>query len=99
MENVTYDDINELKWQDVPIRSVQLISNIDKRKEYITKIKMCYSTVVNPLSNAIERRSFNFSVSDEALTCRIMVEEIKEELYKQDFTDEDIMNIVLENKA
>lgn len=97
MEAVSYDDINELEWPDVPIKSVQLISNIEKRKEYIKKIKMCYQSIINPLSDLVSCRDFNFSVGDENLTCRLMVNELEEELKKQDYTRKDLKEFVMGN--
>lgn len=97
MEAVTYDDINELAWPDVPIKSVQLISNESKRKEYITKIKMCYKKVITPLTDLVSSESFNFSVGDEELTCRLMLNELEEELGKQDYTKQDLTEIVKGN--
>lgn len=89
------NNLDVLAWPDVPIRSVTLISDEEKRVEYIKKIKLCYSRVINVLVGKIKNRNFNFSLSDEELTCRIMVREIMQELYKQNYSKQDMLDIVM----
>lgn len=91
------NNLDALAWPDVPIRSVTLISDKEKRKEYIKKIKLCYSRVINVLVGEIKNRNFNFSLSDEELTCRIMVREIMQELYKQNYTKQNMLDKVMGN--
>lgn len=91
--------IDGLMWADVKLKEIKQINDIKKRKVYAKKIKLCYSKVVNLLVNLITNREFNFSLPDEELTCRIMVREVNQELYKQGYTKEEILDYVKENNG
>lgn len=89
--------INSKAWGDLTSDDIELIEDIEKRKEFRQKYQKCFRYVINPLYSSIKSRNFKFSNPDNLLTCRNMMSDLMKYYYKKGFTRDEIINIACEN--
>lgn len=90
--------INSADWPDLTIDEISLIEDPEKRKEYRQKMRHFHINIINPLANSVSRK-FTFSVPDNCLTYRIMMNDYMTYFYKKKKTREQIIDMIIENKV
>ncbi|MDD2435533.1 MAG: hypothetical protein PHO63_04690 [Bacilli bacterium] len=87
--------IESKKWPDLTLDEIELIRDKDKRIDYRKRFFFCFKNVINPLyTNLPKKGQFTFSLIDKQLTCRIMVQDLKEHYLKYNYTKDDIIYII-----
>lgn len=94
--NKSLEIINNSHWGDLTLEEISEIKDIEKRKEYRRRWEFCHKHIINPLYSSIKDSKFNFSNSDQYLTCRNMLKDIMDYYYKKGYSKKEIVDIALE---
>lgn len=90
--------INNAHWADLTFDEIPLIDDIEKRREYRKVRRKFHLQIINPLANSVPRK-FKFSVPDEHLTYRIMMNDYMTYFYSKGMTRDEIIAMMIENRT
>ena len=90
--------INNAHWADLTIDELNLIDDLDKRRDYRKKINEFHMRIINTFSTLVPS-NFRFSVPNERLTYRIMATDYMNYFYAKGMTKEEIIKIMVDSKT
>lgn len=90
--------INNSNWLDLTLDEISLVEDIEKRRTFRQEMRHFHIHIINPLANSVPRK-FTFSVPDECLTYRIMMNDYMKYFYKKKMTREQIIEMMVKNQV
>lgn len=90
--------INNADWLDLTLDEVPKVEDIEKRRKYRQEMRKFHIHIINPLANSVHRK-FTFSVPDEQLTYRIMMNDYMQYFYKKKMTRDQIIEMMVKNQV
>jgi hypothetical protein len=91
MYEIIINEINKKKWYDLSIHEINMIEDIKKRNEYLKEYYFCFRNIINPLYNSINTNKYKFT---EDMSCKQIVNQLKEIYYKKGKTKEEMREII-----
>lgn len=90
--------INNAHWADLTLDEMELIEDKKKKVEYKKEQRKFHIHIINPLANSVPRK-FKFSVPDESLTYRIMMNDYMKFFYGKGMTRDQIIEMMIKNRT
>lgn len=90
--------INSAHWADITLSELELIEDLEKRKEYRKQINDFHMRIINTFSSLVPK-DFQFSVPNHKLTCMIMATDYMNHFYSKGMTREEIVKMLSESKT
>jgi len=90
--------INKANWEDLTLAELELIDDLDKRREYRKKMNEFHMLIINTFSTLVSG-DFKFSVPKERLTYRIMATDYMNYFYTKGMTREQIIKMMSDSKT
>lgn len=89
--------IDNADWADLALSELQLIDDLDKRRNYSKKINEFHMLIINTFSSLVPI-NFKFSIPNDKLTCRIMAKEYMNYFYAKGMSREEIIKMLSDSK-
>lgn len=90
--------INKSPLADLTLADLELIDDVLKRQNYYKIMKKFHVKIINPLANLVPN-NFRFSVPDENLTYRIIMNDYMKYFYNKGMSGKDVIDLVIKNKG
>lgn len=90
--------INEVHWADLTLSELELIDDLEKKREYRKQINEFHVRIINTFSSLVPK-NFRFSVPNHKLTYRIMATDYMNYFYSKGMTREEIVKMLSESKT
>ena len=90
--------VNNAQWADLTLTELELIDDVEKRKEYRKQINEFHMRIINTFSSLVPK-DFQFSVPEHKLTYRIMATDYMNYFYSKGMTKEEIVKMLSESKT
>ena len=89
--------INNYDWADLTFAELELIDDVEKRKEYRKQMNDFHMRIINTFSSLVPS-NFQFSVPNHKLTYRIMATDYMNYFYSKGMTREEIVKMLSSGK-
>ena len=96
--NLEKQRINNAEWADLTLSELELIDDLEKKKEYRKKINEFHMHIINTFSTLVSS-DFKFSVPNGKLTYRIMATDYMNYFYAKGMTREEIVKMMVDSKT